>query len=134
MFGNDWNTVTTTTTNSVSGFLVWTIISIVVAIAGGITVYFVFLKNNNKLSGFLAKLHDFLNFKMLVIEDILKISYLILAIFITLYSFGFIDSNIGVFFSTLIAGNLILRITYELSILIIKICKNTTEINSKLKK
>ncbi len=134
MFGNDWNTVTTTTTNSVNGFLVWTIISIVVAIAGGITVYFVFLKNNNKLSGFLAKLHDFLNFKMLVIEDILKISYLILAIFITLYSFGFIGSNIGVFFSTLIAGNLILRITYELSILIIKICKNTTEINSKLKK
>lgn len=120
--------------NSINGLLIWTIISVVVAIAGGIAIYFTFLRNTKKLDGFLSKLRDFLNFKTLLLEEILKISYLILAIFITLYSFGFIGTNVGTFFSMLIVGNIVLRITYELSILIIKICKNTTEINNKLKK
>jgi len=120
--------------HSINGILIWTIISVVVAIAGGIAIYFAFLKNNNKLNGFLGKLRDFLNFKTLLIEEILKISYLVLAIFITLYSFGFIGTNVGLFLWLLIGGNIILRISYELSILIIKICKNTTEINNKLKK
>lgn len=120
--------------NSVNGLLIWTIISVVVAIAGGIAIYFTFLRSNKKLDGFLSKLRDFLNFKTLLLEEILKVSYLILAIFITLYSFGFIGTNVGTFFGMLIGGNIILRISYELSILIIKICKNTTEINNKLKK
>ena len=120
--------------NSINGFLVWTIISIVVAIAGGIALYFTFLRGKNKLSGFLAKLHDFLNFKSLLIEEILKVSYLILAIFVTLYSFGFIGTSFVSFLSVLIGGNIVLRISYELSILLVKICENTNEINKKLKK
>ena len=118
--------------NSMNGVVVWTIISAVIAIIGGITLYFVYLKSENKFTGFLAKLQDFLNFKSLLIEDILKITYLVLAIFITLNSLGLIAVNIGSFF-LLIVGNLILRISYELSILIIKICKNTSDINKKLK-
>lgn len=121
-------------TNSIDGFLIWTIISVVIAIAGGIAIYFTFLKSTKKLDAFLSKLRDFLNFKTLLIEEIIKISYLILAMFITLYSFGFIGTNVATFFSILIVGNIVLRITYELSILIIKICRNTTEINNKLKK
>ncbi len=120
--------------SSISGFLVWTIISVVVAIVGGIAIYCVFLKNDKKYTGFTAKLKDFLNFKTLLLEDILKISYLILAIFITLYSFGLIGTSVIAFLVTLIIGNLVLRISYELSILLIKICKNTSDINSKLKK
>lgn len=123
-----------TTANTVNGLLIWTIISIVVAIIGGIALYILFLKSDKKLDNTLSKLRDFLNFKTLVIEDVLKVSYLILAIFITLYSFGLIGVNIGSFFAMIIVGNFILRITYELTLLIIKICKNTTEINNKLKK
>ena len=120
--------------SSVSGFLVWTIISVVVAIVGGITLYCIFLKGNKKYTGFVAKLKDFLCFKTLLLEEILKISYLILALFITLYSFGLIGTSVVSFFLTLVVGNLVLRITYELSILLIKICQNTSEINNKLKK
>ena len=120
--------------SSVSGFLVWAIISVVIAVIGGITLYFVFLKNEKKYTGFVAKLKDFLSFKTLLLEEILKISYLILAIFITLYSFGLIGTSVVAFLLTLVVGNLALRITYELSILLIKICQNTSEINSKLKK
>lgn len=120
--------------SSVSGVLVWTIISVVIAVVGGITLYFTFLKDNKKYTGFIAKLKDFLNFKALLLEEILKISYLILAIFITLYSFGLIGTSVVAFLLTLVVGNLVLRITYELSILLIKICQNTSEINNKLKK
>lgn len=120
---------------SVNGVLIWTIISIIVAIGGGIALYIIFLKNDKKkYTGFLEKLKDFLNFKVLLLEDILKISYLIIAIFITLYSFGLIGTSVILFLTTLIGGNLVLRISYELSILLIKICQNTSEINSKLKK
>lgn len=122
------------TTSRVNGILVWTIISVVVALVGGITLYFVFLKSNKKYTGFVAKLKDFLNFKSLLLEEILKVSYMVLAIFITLYSFGLIGTSVISFFLTLILGNLALRISYELSILLIKICKNTSEINDKLKK
>ena len=121
--------------SSVNGVLIWTIISMVIAIGGGIALYIIFLKNDKKkFTGFLAKLKDFLNFKILLLEDILKISYLIIAIFITLYSFGLIGTSVVMFLATLIGGNLVLRISYELSILLIKICQNTSEINSKLKK
>ena len=121
--------------SSVTGVFIWTIISVIVAIGGGIALYIIFLKNDKKkFTGFLAKLKDFLNFKVLLLEDILKISYLIIAIFITLFSFGLIGTSVISFLVTLIGGNLALRISYELSILLIKICQNTSEINSKMKK
>lgn len=133
MYNYDFSSSITKTTNTLNGVVIWTIIATVIAVIGGITLYFVFLKSKNKFTGFLAKLQDFLNFKTLVLEDILKITYLILTIFITLNSFGLIAVNVGTFFITLIVGNLALRIGYELSILLIKICRNTSDINKKLK-
>lgn len=120
--------------NSSNGFVIWTIISVIIAIGGGIALYITFLKSNKKFTGFTAKLKDFLNFKILLLEDILKVSYLILAMFITLYSFGLIGTSVIAFLLTLVVGNLALRISYELSMLLIKICRNTTEINDKIKK
>lgn len=121
------------TQNSMSGMTVWTIISLVLAIGGGIFLYITFLNSNKKFDGFLDKLRDFFNFQTLMVEAILKISYLILTIFITLYSFGLIGISVTSFLVMLLGGNILLRLTYELSIIIIKICKNTTEINKKLK-
>ena len=69
-----------------------------------------------------------------LLEELLKITYLILTIFITLSSFSLIAVSFVSFLCTLIFGNIVLRITYELSILLIKICKNTSDINDKLKK
>lgn len=120
--------------NSIEGAFIWTIISAVLAIGGGITLYFLFLKSNKKFHNFLDKVRDFFNFKSLLLEELLKITYLILTIFITLSSFSLIAVNFVSFLCTLIFGNIVLRITYELSILLIKICKNTSDINDKLKK
>lgn len=118
----------------VTGTGVWMLISLIVAIIGGITLYFVFFKKENKFDGILKWAHDFFNFKKLMLEDILKICYLMSAIYITLSSLGLIAVNFLASIVTLIGGNLVLRIIYEMLILLIKICQNTSEINKKLKK
>lgn len=112
----------------------WIVISAVIAIFGGIFTYFMFVtnKDNEKYTGFVAWLHDFLNFKKMFIAGILKVMYIISAIFITLSSFSFISASIGTFFLYLIFGNVIARISYELLLMLITIVNNTTEINKKL--
>ena len=121
--------------SSAAGVGVWMIISAVVAIIGGFVVYFVFLtkENEKKLQGKAKWLYDFLAFKKLFAEVILKICYLIAAIYITLSSFGLISTSFVYFLLYLILGNVIARIAYEFALVILLICKNTTEINSKLK-
>jgi len=118
-----------------NGLGVWTIIAAILALVGGILVYVLFLDKNNekKYTGFVKWLYDFLSFKNLTIEVLLKVSYLILAIFVTLYAFGFIASSALDFFGVLILGNLLLRIAYEGALLIILIYKNVKELNEKTK-
>ena len=114
-------------------FGVWGIIALVLAIIGGILVYVLFLnkKNEKKFTGFVKWLYDFLSFKTLTIEMLLKVFYLIGAIFITLYSFAFIGTSALAFFGMLILGNLVLRICYEFSLIAILIYKNVKELNEK---
>ena len=119
-----------------AGNSVWVIIAAVLAVVGGIVVYFTFLskKNEGKFTGFLGWLYDFLTFKKMVIENILKILYLIIAAFITLSSFALISSSFLAFLAYLLLGNLLVRIIYELFLVVLIICRNTTEINKKMGK
>lgn len=66
------------------------------------------------------------------LETILKVSYLILTIYITLMSFELIGKSFIAFLLTLVFGNIILRVVYELSLILLTICRNTTEINKNL--
>ena len=120
-------------TSSLAAAGVWGIIAAILAVVGGILVYVLFLnkKNEKKFTGFVKWLYNFLSFKTLTIEMLLKVFYLITAIFITLISFAFIGSSALAFFGTLILGNLIARIAYEGALLVILIYKNTKEINEK---
>lgn len=124
-----------TPTNTV-GIGVWGVIAATLAIVGGLVVYFVFLNKSNedKYKGFVWYLYEFLSFKKMWLESILKVTYLILAIYITLQSFGLIGTSFLLFILMLVLGNVILRIVYEMSLILLTICKNTTEINSKLGK
>lgn len=119
-----------------TGNSVWIIISAVIAVIGGIVLYFTFLAKSNegKYTGFLGWMYDFLTFKKMVIENILKIIYLIAASFITLASFAIISSSFLSFILFLVLGNLIIRITYELFLVVLIICRNTTDISKKLDK
>ena len=121
--------------NSINQAGIWFIISVVVAIIGGIFVYFMLLTKDNekKCTGFMKTLFDFATFKKLILEDILKILYIIVAIYITLSSLALISSSFVLFLVQLVFGNIIARIVFEFSLLMLTICKNTTEINDKLK-
>lgn len=119
-----------------TGNFVWLIIAAVLAVVGGLVLYFTFLskKNEGKFTGFLGWMYEFLNFKKMTLEAILKVTYLMLAIYITLGSFASIGTSFLAFLLTLVLGNLILRIVYEFSLILLVICRNTTDINNKLNK
>ena len=121
---------------SMPGEIIWIIIAAVIAVIGGLILYFTFLakRNEGRFKGFWGWTYDFLNFKKLTIEAILKVTYLMLTIFITLGSFAIIPSSPLGFLGALILGNLVLRIIYEFSLVMLIICRNTTEINTKLNK
>ena len=79
-------------------------------------------------------MYEFLNFKKYTIEAILKVTYLMAAIFVTLSSFAVISSSFLGFVMYLVFGNLMLRIFYEFALILLVICRNTTDINNKLNK
>ena len=115
---------------------VWIIISLVVAIIGGICLYFTVFsdKNERKYQGFMSKLYDYVKFKKMYITVILKVSYLVLAIYLTLVSFTAISTSFLAFLLILIFGNLILRLIYEFSLVLLSIQENVSEINKKMQK
>lgn len=126
------------TANTISELLnsaLWVGVAFVFAIFGGIFLYFVFLKNDTKYDNkFLNWLKDFFDFKKLFLESILKITYLIVTVFIILISFNLIKTGILAFVIFLLVGLLVSRLVYELILMKVIICKNTTEINDKLSK
>ena len=113
---------------------VWTIVAFVLAIIGSILAYFLFVKPEKKYpQKFVNWLRSFLNFNEMLIEPILKVTYIFLAIFITLTSFNYISYSFLTFLLTLILGNLAVRVAYEFLMITIGIWKNTKEINKKMK-
>ena len=124
---------TTNTVNKVAGTAVWTVIAFIIAIAAGIMIYFMFVKDNKPVSEKLQKLKDLLDFKTMLIVPILKIVYIIATVFIILFSFGLISLNFVSFLMVLILGPIAIRIVYELMMINIMIWKNTKEINDNIK-
>ena len=115
--------------------IVWTVLSVVLAIVGGILVYILFLNNKKlKLSGILAWLKNFLNFNTMMLETILKVLYLIATIYVILSSFSLIGTNFLLFLITLVLGPVIIRIIFESSLMFIMIWKNTSDISKNTKK
>lgn len=121
---------------STSNSSVVAIVALVCAIVGSILVFVLFLRKENetKYTGFVKWLYDYLQFNKLTIDIILRFTYLFLAIFITVMSFGLISTSFLGFLLTLILGNLVLRVIYEFSMLVILIHRNVRELNEKTKK
>ena len=114
--------------------VVWNIVSLILALIGCFVVYFLFVvKKDNPKQAFLTWLKEFLDFKKMLIEPMLKIGYLFFAIYITLGSFALIGTSFVGFLLTLVFGNIVLRLAFEGMIMLIMIWKNTNEINKKMK-
>lgn len=113
-----------------------TVILFLIALVGGICAYLMFVKSDEEPKDpRLLKLKEFLSFKKMIIEGLLKVTYIIFALFVTLYSFQIM---IGTSFITglmmLILLNIMLRIGYEASLIVLLIWRNTSDISKKLGK
>ena len=111
-----------------------TVILFLIALVGGVCAYLMFVKSDEEPKDLrLVKLKEFLSFKKMIIEGLLKITYIVFALFITLYSFQIM---VGTSFITglmlLILLNIMLRIGYEASLIVLLIWRNTSDINKKL--
>ena len=126
--------ITDTTTGSFTATEVWVIISCILAVIGGIALYVMYLnpKNEKNFKGELLKIHRFFNFKITIIQPILKVLYLISAIAVTLGAFAYIGSNFFKFLFILVVGNIGLRMTFEVLLLLMTLINNVREINKKI--
>lgn len=125
----------TVTTGVSAGAGIWTIIALILAIIGGVLVYFLFVKAKQEPKGkFLVWLKDFLAFKTMWIEPIMKVLYYIGTIFVVLASFSLISVSFLSFILTLVLGPIIIRLLYEGAMMLIMIWHNTQTIADDTKK
>ena len=121
--------------SGVEGIRIWCIVSLILAIIGAIVGYILFVKPDKKQKNKIVEwIKDFFAFNNMLIEDLLKILYAFMAIYITLSSFALLDIGFENFIEFLIIGNISARITFEILLVIVGIWRNTTDINKKLKK
>lgn len=112
----------------------WLLPAFIISIIVAVLAFFVFMakKNETKFSGFLGWLYDFWHFRKLIVEGLLKFIYIAVSVFITIMSFSLISFSVWAFLLVLIGGNLVLRIFYELILVQLIICRNTSDINKKM--
>ncbi|MBR3143689.1 hypothetical protein IKF12_00585 [Candidatus Saccharibacteria bacterium] len=126
------------TASAFEGAGIWMIIAAILAIVGGILVYFLFVKSKTEPKGKFAKwLKDFLQFKIMWIEPILKVIYYVLTIFVVLNSFSFLalgGYGVLMWILTLILGPILVRLGYEATMMFIMIWRNTQDIADNTKK
>ncbi len=122
-------------TNPMNGIGTYAIIILILSIVLALVTYFIFLKpeNEDKYNGFLKKLYGFLSFKTMTLEIFLKICYLFLTIFITIFSLSLISQSFISFLLVLIIGNISVRIIFEWSLILLMLYKNTKDIRDSLK-
>lgn len=117
---------------------VFVLIAIILAIA--VTVLaFIFIipeKRRKNLGSFGKFLHDTCNFKYLVVEKLLQALYVFSTAFVILNGFFTLfggDTGILVGILMMIVGPIVIRLVYELMMMLILLVKNVISINGKLK-
>lgn len=115
--------------NSVAMFIFF-----ILAVIGGILIYFLFVRNKKDFGKFGNQVRDFLDFKNLLIDHILKIAYLIFTLAIIFTSLQLIATSFLTAVLTLVLGVIFLRGGFEFSMILINLFRQVKEINQKLKK
>lgn len=114
---------------------IWGVIAFILAIIGGILVYFLFVNaKTTPKNKFLIWLKDFLAFKTMWVEAIAKVLYYISTIYLILFSFALISTSFLSFILTLVLGPILIRILYEVFVMFIMIWRNTADIAKNTKK
>lgn len=114
---------------------IWGGIAAILAIIGGVLVYFLFVKAKTNPKGkFLTYLKKFLDFKVMWIETAIKILYYICTIYAVLFSFSLIQFSFLSFLFTLVVVPVLIRLAYEGATMLVMIWRNTADIAANTKK
>ena len=123
---------------SVQGFvMVMEVLGLVFGVIGAFVIFFVFMtkKNEERYTGMLAKLYDFLNFRFYIIEGVLKFCYVLAACLCTaiglFMALTVVELTRGLVL--FVGGNLIARIVFEFIMMVVKACRNLGEIKKNEK-
>lgn len=122
-------------------------LGVIVAITCTVLMFVLILPENKRetLPKFLVLVHDFFNFKILLLEHILKGLYMLATFFCIGFGFFLLFSGTTDFFGgfhslagtglvVLIFGPVIVRLLYEFTMMFLVLVKNTTQINKKMPK
>ena len=109
------------------------ILAIVLAIGGTVCLFiFVLSKKASGKNKFMNFLRNFLEFRYLILEKALKALYIFCTAFVILYGFLIVWIAPGSGFILMLLGPIVLRLSFELSMMFVLLVKNTIEINGKL--
>ena len=111
-------------------------IAILVAIILGVVLYCTFLKkeNEDKYTGWKKLAYDFFNFNKFYTEDIMKLVYVMLTAALVVIGFFMLFVNFATALILLVLGNVALRVSYELIMMFVILCRKTVSIDKKLDK
>ena len=106
-------------------------ISIIIAAVGGVLVYLLLMpKKNGKIlsTRTMRWIYNFLHFRVFLIDKLLKLVYVLLAMFLAVFGVLSLFGERGgvVFLATAVGMNIILRIGFELIMKFLKLVENTT--------
>lgn len=110
-------------------------IAAVVAAVIGIVLYCTFFsrKNEDRFSGVKGKLYNLMTFNRFYAEDILKFLYIVITCVVT--AAGIVSIVMGSFVMgilLLVAANVALRLSFELVMMFIMLCRKTVAMDRKL--
>ena len=117
------------------------VICLLIGIIAALVLFFGFLgpRNDGKYTGFVGWFYEFLNFRKLLLEAVLRIVYMNFAVFLTLIGIVYVfigfaggGANFLIGLGIIVIGNVLLRLTYEFIMLTVSICKNVSDINRKM--
>lgn len=121
--------------SSYTGQIVFLVIAIMIAIAAAVLAFIFIMpgKKRKSLPPFGKFAHDFLNFKWLLTDKVLKFMYIVETVFVVLYSFDIMfTGSFGIGLLVLLLGPVAVRLIYELLSMFVILVTNSSEINNKL--
>ena len=125
----------TSTSNTILGIQIWTIVATILAIAAAILIYFLFVKSKADFKGFAKSLRDYLSFKTMHIEALAKMFYYAFVIYFVLTSINNLillgGNGVLPFFEQLLLYPLVLRLDFELILVLCRIWRNTDKLAEK---
>ena len=104
------------------------------AFVAAILIFFLIARMKDPKSELVRKIRDFLCFRNLIIDGIIEFLYIFAAIVLsatsvyTMFQFKTVDYSILVGLAMLIVGNIVLRVGYELVMLLAGLWQNTSDI------